>query len=326
MTDLTPLDIPDLFDRGFANVAIDSNAESPLRIYCFGCVLASEEKWIDALEVFRALERKEWRLDYTRYAIGVCFAKCGQLENALAHFNRSLGAKTTHAAMIAKHRTLSRIHGSNPTPDARKEIEALEVELRRMKTVHLIDQGEGTSHGFTAYYSEPEVVDNYLKPYLDYVSEGDSVLDIGCNVGSKLDGFYRMGCRGNGGLEINAEAIKALQEKYPEMHADMTVYLGDADEELKKIEPYSYDIIHLHYASSGIFYPESIAKFFKIARKTVIFCDGAERNPAILHGGFFFHDIEELSKGSGFEIAQKHQNHADPRWDRLGTRWIFVKS
>ncbi len=319
------MDIQRLFDRGFAECAKDVQLEVPLRIYCFGCLLASEKKWSEALSIYRALEAGNWQLHFVYYAIGACLDRLNRLEEAIEYYDKSYSVSIRNACLINKYRNLKLIYGPTPPDHISTKLREIETHVRSAKREHLVEQDNDSSHGYANYYDNEDYIDSYLKEFESYFEKGDSILDVGCNVGSKLYGFYRKGCRNNGGIEINANAVQAMKKTYPDLYSDSTIYVGDADEEMKKIQPLSYDVVHLHYASAGIFHSETIAKFFQVARKAVFFCDGVERNPAILHGGLFFHDFEGIAESTDFQCADKLVRKKDNRWNRQGTRWIYIK-
>ena len=102
-----------------------------------------------------------------------------------------------------------------------------------------------------------DVLDQFWRPE---VSTDASILEIGCNAGTNLDGLRERGYRRLAGIEINNTALEQLRVTYPELAASAELHLGAAETVLRELPDDSVDVIftmavllHIHPSSSALF-------------------------------------------------------------------------
>lgn len=102
-----------------------------------------------------------------------------------------------------------------------------------------------------------DTLDRFWRPE---VSPGDSILEIGCNVGANLDRLRELGYQRLGGVEISEAALQELRTTYPQLAASADLHLGAAETVLAGLADDSVDVVftmavllHIHPASTRIF-------------------------------------------------------------------------
>lgn len=96
-----------------------------------------------------------------------------------------------------------------------------------------------------------------IKRYADLDAK---ILEIGCNVGRNLNYLFLAGFKNLYGIEISEEAVKLLEEYYPEMAAHSQIYNLAVESIIRTIEDEKFDIVltmavleHIHTDSEWIF-------------------------------------------------------------------------
>ncbi len=89
-----------------------------------------------------------------------------------------------------------------------------------------------------------------------YVSTDVLILELGCNVGRNLNHLWQAGYKNLTGVEINAEAIRLMKERFPDMRA--IIYQGTIEDHVKELK--EYDLVftmavleHIHRDSEWVF-------------------------------------------------------------------------
>ena len=98
-----------------------------------------------------------------------------------------------------------------------------------------------------------------------FVSPGASVLEIGCNAGSKLEQMRKAGFNHLAGLEINPACFDVMRSAFPELFSVTKLYAGTAEQSLPTLETNQFDFI---YSISSIqhVHPRQLHVFSEIAR------------------------------------------------------------
>jgi 2-polyprenyl-3-methyl-5-hydroxy-6-metoxy-1,4-benzoquinol methylase len=106
-------------------------------------------------------------------------------------------------------------------------------------------------------YSEHTERSDYLLPIIEkYVGKGDSILELGCNVGRNLNALGKAGYKKLSGVEISTKAVAECKKTYPDLEADI---VNSSIEDWVKGEG-EYDcifsmavMIHLPFESDWVF-------------------------------------------------------------------------
>jgi SAM-dependent methyltransferase len=98
------------------------------------------------------------------------------------------------------------------------------------------------------------------KKHLGANAEQAKLLEIGCNIGRNLEHFHRAGFRNLNAIEINAGAIEALKQHFPELGKTAQFFVGPVEEGIKTFGDGQFDIVytmavleHVHADSNWIF-------------------------------------------------------------------------
>jgi SAM-dependent methyltransferase len=78
------------------------------------------------------------------------------------------------------------------------------------------------------------------------LDKNTEILEIGCNVGRSLNYLYKKGFHNLTGIEIGPKAIELMKETFPEVYKTSTIIIGDAAEEVRKLETKKYDLVFCH--------------------------------------------------------------------------------
>jgi SAM-dependent methyltransferase len=96
--------------------------------------------------------------------------------------------------------------------------------------------------------------------WIPEVSKNDTILELGCNCGANLFWLKEMGYTKLAGAEINPNAIKQMDESFPDLRKSINLLTGDIGEILKKMEDGEVDVIftmavsmHIHPTKNYIF-------------------------------------------------------------------------
>ena len=99
-------------------------------------------------------------------------------------------------------------------------------------------------------------------------SKKERILEIGCNVGRNLNYLFLAEFRNLEGIEISENAVKLLEQSYPEMASQTKIYNASIEEKIKQFRDCEFDIVftmavleHIHTDSEWIF--PKIAKITK---------------------------------------------------------------
>lgn len=105
-----------------------------------------------------------------------------------------------------------------------------------------------------------------------YIEGKDRILEIGCNVGRNLNELFCAGFKSLAGIEINRNAIKLMQEVYPDMVKKIEIYNVPVESVIQNFEDNSFDLVftmavleHIHSDSEFIF-----SHMARIVKKTLI--------------------------------------------------------
>ena len=103
------------------------------------------------------------------------------------------------------------------------------------------------------------LIDKHIK------NHNATILELGCNVGRNLNFLYTKGYRNLSGIEINSEALKLLQSKFPEMSSNISLFNSSIESKIKELDDKKFDVVftmavlmHIPYESNWIF--EHIAR------------------------------------------------------------------
>jgi len=94
------------------------------------------------------------------------------------------------------------------------------------------------------------------------------ILELGCNVGRNLNKLYEDGFKSLYAIEINSNAIKLMEESFPEMFSNAKIFEGSIEDRIKECADGEFDLVfsmavlmHIHKESEWIF--EHIARITK---------------------------------------------------------------
>lgn len=100
----------------------------------------------------------------------------------------------------------------------------------------------------------------------------ESAMEIGCNVGRNLDALRTFGITRLSGIEISANAVKAMRRHFPELAKTVQIHNAPAEEVLPRLHDDSIDLVfsmavllHIHPDSEWIF-----AEMARVCRKRLI--------------------------------------------------------
>lgn len=130
------------------------------------------------------------------------------------------------------------------------------------------------------YAQKNKTAPTYLHEFMkDYVSTGDSILELGCNAGGNLSWLHWMGYKNLAGIEINKTAIETCYKHFPQL-ANMPVACGAIEEILPQVQDDAVNVIftmavlmHIHPDSRHIYKHMS-----RIASKYVITFEDEQSN------------------------------------------------
>lgn len=116
--------------------------------------------------------------------------------------------------------------------------------------------------------SRSQSIVNILCPL---ITNKDSILEIGCNIGRNLNHLWQAGYKNVRGMEISVHAVKRLRIEYPCL-AMTPIDIGPAEELIQKCGSNSIDVIftmsvleHLHPDSRCLF-----KEMARVARKYIL--------------------------------------------------------
>jgi len=91
-----------------------------------------------------------------------------------------------------------------------------------------------------------------------HIGKEARILELGCNVGTTLNGLHEAGWRNLSGIEINPAAVEMLRQLYPDMAAEAEIHQAPIEDALPGLG--GFDLIyskavlcHIHPNSAGIF-------------------------------------------------------------------------
>jgi len=96
------------------------------------------------------------------------------------------------------------------------------------------------------YTKYDETIDFLFQDVLGFLDSDSCILEIGCNAGRSLDYLYKKGYTNLTGIEIGAEAEKAMQQTFPQAYRSTHYILGNAYEELAKLPEKKFDLVFCH--------------------------------------------------------------------------------
>lgn len=97
-----------------------------------------------------------------------------------------------------------------------------------------------------------------------FISQEDSILEIGCNLGRNLNHLWQAGYRRLHGMEISEHAVKRLRLLYPSL-STIRIDVGPAEVSIEKLRDNSIDVVFT-MATLEELHPESRYLFKEIAR------------------------------------------------------------
>ena len=93
-------------------------------------------------------------------------------------------------------------------------------------------------------------LDDAAKKLLDQVkartNTGDSVIDLGCNVGRDLNELWNAGYRSLTGVEIGLAPVRAMREVFPEMAAGARIVNKSMDEAIREFWDAEFKLVYTH--------------------------------------------------------------------------------
>lgn len=81
----------------------------------------------------------------------------------------------------------------------------------------------------------------YIKKYC---KKEDKILEIGCNVGRNLNYLYNRGYKNLTGIEINSDALILMDEAYPLMLNNITIYNNAIEDIINIFDENHFDVIY----------------------------------------------------------------------------------
>lgn len=102
----------------------------------------------------------------------------------------------------------------------------------------------GDDHGPEKYLNEDNSTYVLLEDLLKVLDSDASFLEIGCNAGRNLNYLLQKGYKDLAGIEINEVSVKeTLKEHFPELYNQGKFYIGNAANEIKKIDDERYQVV-----------------------------------------------------------------------------------
>ena len=153
-------------------------------------------------------------------------------------------------------RVLDRIKGSPPLK--RFRVQKAIASSKRWMAVHGISnpfmrhdpvdywesQTPHSVHSPTKYLFPDKLTEILFADLLPVLDKNTSFIEIGCGAGRNLHYLYNLGYQNLSGIEINRFAIEdVLRKEYPNLYDDTTFLVGNAAQEIKKIDDESFDVV-----------------------------------------------------------------------------------
>jgi SAM-dependent methyltransferase len=102
----------------------------------------------------------------------------------------------------------------------------------------------GDDHGPEKYTNEDNSTYIMFEDLLKVLNENASFLEIGCNAGRNLNYLLNKGFTDLAGIEINETSIhKTLKEHFPKLYEVGQFYVGNAADEIRKIQDERYEVV-----------------------------------------------------------------------------------
>jgi SAM-dependent methyltransferase len=102
----------------------------------------------------------------------------------------------------------------------------------------------GDDHGPQRYTEEDHSTYVLFADLLRVLGKDASFLEVGCNAGRNLNFLLNAGYRNLAGIEINETSInETLRCHFPQLYDTALFYIGNAADEIKKIEDNRYDVV-----------------------------------------------------------------------------------
>lgn len=113
---------------------------------------------------------------------------------------------------------------------------------------------------YYAYYGPDESSERIADALEDRVQRSDSVLELGCSSGRHLKYLHDLGYEDLSGVEINEEAIEVMQESYPALAEQGTVFADSIESVVESMADGEYDVVfsvqtlqHIHEDAEWVF-------------------------------------------------------------------------
>ncbi|MBV9463889.1 MAG: class I SAM-dependent methyltransferase [Verrucomicrobiae bacterium] len=100
--------------------------------------------------------------------------------------------------------------------------------------------------GYQTYLELTPVSEAILAQIIARVSPGESILDLGCNVGRELNALWKKGYRNLTGVEIGEEPVKAMKSAFPELAAGARIINDSMAEALLNLGSGEFDLVYAH--------------------------------------------------------------------------------
>ncbi len=102
----------------------------------------------------------------------------------------------------------------------------------------------GDDHGPEKYLIEDNATYVLFEDLLKVLNENASFLEVGCNAGRNLNYLLNKGYTDLAGIEINEISIhKTLKGHFPKLYEMGEFYVGNAAQEIRKIQNERYDVV-----------------------------------------------------------------------------------
>ena len=101
-----------------------------------------------------------------------------------------------------------------------------------------------STHNPLNYLIPDELTDILFMDLIPRLGKEASFMEIGCSAGRNLHFLHELGYRNLAGIEINRLAVEdVLRKKYPRLYEDCNFLIGNAAEEIRKIQDASFDVV-----------------------------------------------------------------------------------